>query len=88
MHVVREELWAANGSHAYMVNFSAGQFKILKISNEIISVEKRSPISVFHVFPVWISKEKDYYLLGTLYRRHKGTPLWHLVKAYACHNPW
>ena len=32
MHVVREEHWAANGSHAYMVNVSAGQFKILKIS--------------------------------------------------------
>ena len=29
MHIVKEH-WAANGSHAYMVNVSAGQFKILK----------------------------------------------------------
>ena len=29
MHIVREEHWAANGSHAYMVDVSAGHL-ILK----------------------------------------------------------
>ena len=51
------------------------------------SIKKRSPISVFHVFPVWISKAKDYYLLATLYRRHGGTPLRHLIKTYAYNDP-
>ena len=43
---------------------------------------------VFHVFPVWISKAKDYYLLGALYMRHGGTPLRYLVKTYAYYDPW
>ena len=28
-------------------------------------------------------KSNAIYLLGTLYRWHRGTPLWHLVKTYA-----
>ena len=35
MHIVREEHWAANGSHAYMVDVSAGHL-ILKVSIEIL----------------------------------------------------
>ena len=35
MYIVREELWAANGSHAYVVNVSAGQ------------VVMRSPLLLF-----------------------------------------
>ena len=30
---------------------------------------------------------KIYYLLGTLYRRHGGTPLRYLVKTYAYNDP-
>ena len=37
MHIVREEHWAANGSHAYMVKVSAGQFNP-QISYEILSL--------------------------------------------------
>ena len=37
MHIVREEHWAANGSHAYMVKVSAGQFNP-QIFYEILSL--------------------------------------------------
>ena len=34
-------------------------------------------------------KSNAIFLLRPLYRRHGGTPLWHLVKTYVCgDNPW
>src|SRR3954467_3281930 len=102
MHIVREEHWAANRSHAYMVNVSNGQKKS-SISYEIILLPNASSIKFeesnicflccpgmdvqVENFP--IEKSCMSCLLETLYRRHGGTPLRHLVKTYVCgDNPW
>ena len=39
MHIVREEHWAANESHAYMVNVSAGKFRPYKSPMRLYRVE-------------------------------------------------
>src|SRR3954454_24394073 len=61
MHTVREEHWAANRSHAYMVNVSAGQINPLSLMIKYCcqmhyALNLRSPISVFCVVPVWMFK--------------------------------
>src|SRR3954468_24284310 len=85
-----------------MVNVSAGQINPPSLMRKYCcqmhyALNLRSPISVFYVVPVWMFKlrlfpiEKSCVscLLETLYRRHRGTPLRHLVKTYVCDdNPW
>src|SRR3954449_13593026 len=101
MHTVREEHWAANRSHAYMVNVSAGQInppslmRILLPNALSIKFEESNICFLccpgmdgqVETFP--IEKSCVRCLLETLYRRHGGTPLRHLVKTYVCDdNPW
>src|SRR3954462_2841441 len=67
MHIVREEHWAANRSHAYMVNVSAGQINppslmVKSCSYMHYALNLRSPISVFHVVPVWMCKLRPFQL--------------------------
>src|SRR3954454_17472023 len=97
MHIIREEHWAANRSHAYMLNISAGQinppsllrlycFQMLYALNICFLCCPGMDVQV-ETFP--IEKSCVSCLLETLYRRHGGTHLRHLVKTYVCgHNPW
>ena len=67
--------------------FTCGSFSWTKVQTSVVLV-----------FPVWMSKKlrfikieksNEIHLLGPLYRRQGGTPLWHLVKTYVCdENPW
>src|SRR3954452_9755453 len=102
MHIVRKEHWAANRSHAYMVNISAGQinppslYEIILLPNALCIKFEESNICFLccpgmdvqvETFP--IEKSCVNCLLETLYMRHGGTPLRNLVKAYVCdNNPW
>ena len=102
MHIVREEHWAANLSHvswwkfqldtnpqiSYENIFCCWMLKALKMSPFICC-----PLSSRYGCPKLRfnknEKSNAIYLLGPLYRRHGGTPLWHLVKTYVCdENPW
>src|SRR3954464_10694370 len=61
MHTVTEEHRAANRSHAYMVNVSAGQINPSSLMRKYCcqihyALNLRSPISVFCVVPVWMFK--------------------------------
>src|SRR4051794_20128397 len=99
MHIVREEHRAANRSHAYMVNVSAGQINspslMRKYCCQMHYAEESNicflccPGMDVQVETFTIEKSCTSCLLETLYRRHRGTPLRHLVKTYVCDdNPW
>src|SRR3954469_25918311 len=79
MHTVREEHWAANRSHAYMVNISAGQINPPSLMRKYFCPGMDVQVETFP-----IEKSCASCLLETLYRRHRGTPLRHLVKTYVC----
>src|SRR3954463_4715723 len=67
MHIVREEHRAANRSHAYMVNVSAGQINPPSPMRKYCcpmhyALNLRSPIYVFCVVPVWMFKLRFFQL--------------------------
>src|SRR4051794_16571311 len=82
MHIVREEHWAANRSHAYEIILLPNTLCIkFKESNICFLCCPGMDVQV-ETFP--IEKSCASCLLETLYRRHRGTPLPHLVKTYVC----
>src|SRR3954467_658692 len=97
MHIVKEEHWAANpkpclhGEHFSWTNKSSISYEIILLPNALCIKFEESNICFLccpgmdvqvETFP--IEKSCASCLLETLYRRHRGTPLQHLVKTYVC----